>query len=203
LFVLLLFFINSKVAYAQECPPKGGICLTAEQRARLKKALEELNNIHKSKVELEFKDNIIIIRDWEGRIYINGGQKVPLKAKLKIGKHIDRDLETTVPIKVWYREKPPDPIFRLRIRAQIGVLLPQIIKTIKDDEDKTWPADAAIGFDFLHLGILNLAAHAGIQSVGIGPGIDITKNFGSFVNYALAYDGFKSGILTGVYFSFN
>lgn len=185
-----------------ECPPEGGICLTKEQRAQVTAAIEELDDIKNSKAEVEILEPIIIIRDWEDRVYINGGEKKPIKLKLRIGKTINRDMEMTLPIQVGYREEPPDPMFRLRIRAQAGFLIPTIFESpIK--EHILDGMDAGIGWDFFHLDLVNLSVYTGIRSVGGGLGLDLTKNFGPYLGYSLVYDGLKSNALAGIYFSFN
>lgn len=202
LFFLLPILISS-VALAQDppCIPCDGKCLTSEQVKKLQDALDELDDIHKSPAIGEFQDPIVIIRDWDGRIYVDGGSERPLRLKIRIGKHVDRDMEVQLNSRVWYRSEPEPPMFRLRIRAQVGILIPEIAKTISGEEEAFW--DGGVGWDFFHLDIFNLAAFTGIRSAGIGPGIDLTKNFGVYAGYSFVYDGMKSSILTTAYFSFN
>lgn len=196
---IFLAFLCPSLAFAQE-PPPGGVCLTQEQKETLKKAVDELENIKNSKAEIKINDPIIIIRDFDNRVYINSGEQKPIKLKLKIGATIDRDMELILPIQVHYREKPPDPMFRLRIRAQVGPLIPRIFD---DLERADRGLDGSIGFDFFHIDSVNLSINTGIRSVGATPGLDLTKNFGIFGGYALIYDGFISNGLVGTYFSFN
>jgi hypothetical protein len=184
-----------------ECLPDG-VCLNKEQKEQVTIAVKELDEIKSSKAKIEVTEPIIIIRDWEDRIYINGGEKKPIKLKLKIGKTIDRDMEMTLPIQVGYREKPPDPMFRLRIRAQAGFLIPTIFES-PIEEHILDGMDAGIGWDFFHLDFVNLSVYTGIRSVGGGLGLDLTKNFGPYLGYSLIYDGFQSAALAGIYFSFN
>jgi len=183
-----------------ECPPDG-VCLNKEQKEQVTAAVKEFDDIKSSKAEIEVVEPIVIIRDWENRIYINGGEKKPIKLKLKIGKTIDRDMEMTLPIEVGYREEPPDPMFRLRIRAQAGFLIPEVIQTIQGQHENFW--DASIGFDFFHLSWFNFSIYAGVRSVGVGPGIDVTKNFGLYSSFAFVYETIRISNSTGVYFSFN
>jgi hypothetical protein len=193
----------------QELLDSGGICLTKEQKEKLVEAVKELEDIHESKAEVELEEPIIIIRDWEDRVYINGGEKKPIKMKLKVGEHVDRDMEVQLPIRVYYREEPPDPWFRLRIRFQAGILVPEAIRSIRnateDDEndglEEFW--DAGLSWDFLHYDALNLAIYTGIRSVGIGPGVDLTKNFGLYAGYSFVYTSLGHSLQTAAYFSFN
>lgn len=182
-------------------PPPGGKCLTADQYEAVKKALQELDDVHKSPAEVKVEDPVIIIQDWQGRVYVNGGDQKPVKMKLKIGQYVDRDMAVTLDTKVYYREKPPDPMFRLRVRAQAGILVPQLVDAVKGTKQNFF--DGGAGLDFFHLGPVNVSANLGVFSVGGGLGLDLTKNFGVLAGYALAYDGLKSGVLGGVYFSFN
>ena len=185
-----------------ECvPPPGGKCLTKEQFDGVKKALEELDGIHKSPVVVTTDDKVVIVNDWEGRVYVNGGTSAPLRMKVRIGDTVDRDVEMTLKPVVNYRPKPPDPMFRLRVRAQVGVLVPELVRTAGGTRQDFW--DGGIGWDFFHVGAFNLAAYTGIRSVGGGFGVDITRNFGTYAGYALVYDDWRSSVHTGVFFAFN
>lgn len=214
LVILVLTWSNVSIADGVACPKEvlesGGICLTKAQRDKLSEAVLELQDIHGSKAEIELQEPIVIVRDWEDRVFINGGKKKPIKLKLRVGKHVDRDLEVQLPIQVFYREEPPDPMFRLRIRAQLGVLVPQLVKTVEgatfgdqNDLEPFW--DAGIGWDFFHIQdlSLNVAAYTGIRSAGLGAGLDLTKNFGVYAGYGITYDGWSHTLLTSVYFAFN
>ena len=188
-------------ACIRDIQPCDGTCLSESDSAQVAAALKELKGIKESPAKIEVTDEIVIIRDWDNRVYINGGTAKPIKLKLKLGPTIERDMEATLPIQVNYREKPPDPMFRLRIRAQAGMLVPEMIKSFSGGVKDFW--DASVGLDFFHIGPVNLAVSPGIRSIGIGPGFDITKNFGVTAGYAFIYRGFDSSAFTSIYFSFN
>lgn len=173
-----------------------GTCLSHDDSRKVAEALRELKQIKESEARIEFRDPVVIVRDWDDRVYVNGGEARPLRLTLRVGT-VERDMEAVVPVQVGYRERPPDPPFRLRLRAQAGILMPALLRRPKDG------FDAGFGFDFFHLGELNLAVHAGFRSAGCGVGLDVTKNFGPYVGYSVVYDGWSSGILSGVYMSFN
>lgn len=201
-FLLALLLPATALADDPPCvPPPGGKCLTADQYDQVKKALQELDDVHKSPATVTVEGPVVIIQDWQNRVYVNGGEKQPVRMKLKIGQYVDRDMAVTLETQVFYREKPPDPMFRLRIRAQAGLLAPQLLDAAKGTKQNFF--DAGVGFDFFHVGPVNLSANVGVFSSGGGLGLDLTKNFGVLAGYALAYDGWKSGVLAGVYFSFN
>jgi hypothetical protein len=201
--ILFLALAMASPALAQDPPvdscPAPSKCVTAEQKQKILQAMDELDDIHKSPAVVTLQDPIVIVRDWQDRVYVNGGTNVPIRAKLKIGKHVDRDLAIALKPQLWYRDKPPDLMFRLRIRAQAGILVPQIFQA-----DTGWNRyDAGLSWDFFHLGIFNFSAYTGIRSAGGGPGIDLTKNFGLYGGYAVVYDGWKHSALISAYFSFN
>ena len=199
--------LTSSVCLAQEPAPVpevktcDGICLSKDDGVRISASLKELKEIKESKAEVEFTDTIIIIRDLDDRVYINGGSAKPVKLKLKLGPTIERDMEATLPVQISYREKPPDSMFRLRIRAQAGLLVPEMIESFSGGVKDFW--DASIGFDFFHIKSVNLAISPGIRSIGVGPGFDITKNFGITAGYAFVYRGLDSSAFASAYFSFN
>lgn len=200
--VLTMISFTPVAAYADETqciPPPGGKCLTSDQYEQVKKALVELDDVHKSPAEIKVEQPVVIVQDWQGRVYVNGGDQKPIPMKLKIGQYVDRDMAVTLETRVFYREKPPDPMFRLRIRAQAGLLVPQLIDAVKAKQNFF---DGGVGFDFFHLGPANVSANVGIFSSGAGLGLDLTKNFGVLAGYAMVYDGWKSGALIGTYFSF-
>lgn len=207
LFSLLLISpeVSGEVKCPQELLDSGGVCLTKTQKEEIVKAIKELKSIHESEAEIKFEESIVIIRDWEDRIYINGGDKKPVKLSLKIGNHVDRKMEAVLPITVYYRDKPPDPWFRLRIRAQAGILIPQLVNSISDTESLDSPWDAGIGWDFFHIPNLNLNAafHTGVRSVGAGVGLDLTSNFGVYAGYSFVYEDLKNSFQLAAYFSFN
>jgi len=210
-FILVLFISlpafaednQTPIAASQEgcVPPDGGICLTKEQRDAIKQGILELDEIHNSQAIITTDDSITIIQDWNGRVYVNGGDKNPIRLKLKIGKTIERDLSMVLPTQVHYRPEPPDPMFRLRIRAQVGILIPQMIQTL--DGDKTEPfIDGGIGWDLFHIKTVNLAVYTGVRSLGINIGLDLTKNFGIFTGPIMIYQSLQLSVITGMYFSF-
>lgn len=187
---------------ADDCvPPPGGKCLDSAELGDVKKAVRELDEIHRSPAVLTFQSPVVIVHDWDGRVYVNGGETKPVRVKLKIGDTVDRDLAVTVPVQVYYRPKPPDPVFRLRVRAQIGILPFDLVSTATGDKRRFW--DASVGWDLLHFGPVNFSVNTGVASSGVGVGLDLTNNFGVTAAYALSYDGFRSGVFTGAYFSFN
>lgn len=205
LFILCLMLLPLR-AFAQDeaCPvaKSGGVCLSKDQKEELKRAVTELKEIYDSPAIITVEP-IIIIRDWDSRIYVNGQSKKPIKLKLKIGSVVDRDMEMQLPIQVHFREAPPPPMFRLRIRAQIGLLSTPLAQTFDDSSRLRSSLDGGIGWDFFGLSDVNLSLYTGVRSVGVQLGYDIMKNFGLAGGYSLIYDGFDSSGVLQIYFSMN
>lgn len=170
-------------------------CLDEKEVDKIVYALEQLQDIHNSEAKVEFTSSIEIVRDWDGRIYVNGGSKKPIESELKIGKYLSRTLRMNVPVKVSYLEKPEDPMFRFRMKAEFHVLIPELVK--KEDF-----IDAGVSLDFFHIKNFNTSAYVGFRSAGLSFGYDVTKNFGVQLTPSFVYTSLKPSGSTGVYFSF-
>jgi len=186
---------------SQECISRDeGRCLTTEQILEIKKGIQELDDIHNSPAILTTEDAITIIQDWDGRVYTNGGSAEPIRFKLKIGQTIERDIDMVLQTEFYHRPEPPEPMFRLRIRAQVGLLALQVIRTLEGDK-KSY-VDGGIGWDIFHIDVFNAGFYTGVLSSGIMIGMDLTKNFGVNLAPVIVYDGLQFSIMAGVYFSF-
>lgn len=183
-------------------PPPGGLCLSADEVQILRDAAQELHDLHEAPARIEILDPVIVIRDWNGRVYVNGGDIRPLRMKLKIGSTVERDMEVVLPSIIQYRPAPLEPMFRLRIRAEAGVLVRGSIDLARSKDSSSWPIDAGIGWDFFHLDILNASVHTGIFSSGAGIGLDLTHNFGIYTGFSLVYRGWTPDSLLALYFAF-
>lgn len=200
-FLLLPIYFMAPAPVVVKIEPQEAICVDSKILDKCAEAAMEIQDLHDSAAEIEFHDSIIIVHDWDGRIYVDGGEAKPIKATLTIGHFIERDLEMTLPILVQYREAPPESMFRLRFRAQAGILVPQVINIFDGQATRTF--DAQFGLDWAHLGPFNTSINLGVVSCGTGVGIDITKNFGLMGGYAFIYSKIKSAAIIGSYFSFN
>lgn len=204
LFLALLLFPSISSAQNTDCPirDKGGICLSKEDKEKLIAAIRELDSIHSAPAEITIEP-ITIVRDWQNRVYINGQEGKPLRLKLKIGETIDRDLEVQLPVQLSYREAPPPPMFRLRIRAQLGLLSTPLLNIAEDSDNIANSIDGGIGWDWFGVSNFNSAIYTGIRGFGPQVGYDLTKNFGITGGFHIIYDGLKGTGALQFYFSFN
>ncbi len=196
--IFFFVFLISGKAYSQQLGPEFK-CVTEEQFKSIAKAIKELDSIHRSHSLVYLRDPIYVVQDWDGRIYVNGGVKKPLHAIIEIGPTIKREVEITIETKVYKRERPEDPMFRLRYRAHVLSLPVELIRT-KSVQNSS---DIGLGLDFFHTGDFNLSVHGGIRSSGISMGYDITPNFGAQVSAGVVYERLVIGPGAGFYFSFN
>ncbi len=182
-----------------ECQPEpGGKCLTAAQFADVRAALQELDSIKSSEMTGQFLDRLVIVNDWQGRTFVNGGKNEPLRLKIKVGT-IDRTLGVVLDSDVFYRPAPAEPAFgfRTRFRAQAGLLAPMILSP-----GGSKPFDIGASLDFVHLRSVNVDVFVGFNGIGPGVGLDLTKNFGMRVGYELTWS-LSHQAFVGAYFSFN
>lgn len=198
---LILLWPTPSLADVPCTPPPGGKCITAQQLSEIKQALDELGNIHSAPAVVTTNDKIEIIQDWGGRVYVNGGSTATLKLQLSLGDTVKREMALELTPIISTREKPEDPPFRLRIRAQAGLLATQLVRTSEGHYQTFW--DMGISLDFFHVSSFNVASYLGVNSLGAGVGYDLTRNFGPYIGYSLAYEGPSSSLLIGAYFSFD
>lgn len=193
-------FAQQEESQTQPCPPEYRLCLNDTQVQQIRSAIQELKDIKDSPAQIQFQDNIILVRDQDGRLYVNGGELNPLRLRLTIGDTISRDMEMRLPIEVHARPRPPEKWFRLRMRAQVGVLFTQFWTDNPSDA-----LDGGVGWDFFQIPSihLNFAGYTGVRSLGAGAGIDLTRNFGIYGGYSFIYDGFSHSPALHAYFSFN
>lgn len=174
-------------------------CLNEDQFQKVYKSIKELDTIKRSQSSVTVLDPIIIIQDWEGRVYVSGGEKKPVRAIVQIGPTIKREVAINVDTKIHERERSEEPPFRIRYRFHTLILPVEMIR----DKEFYKSIDVGLGLDLFHIGDFNLSIHTGILSSGMNVGYDITKNFGFQVGAGFIYDKVSIGPTTGIYFSFN
>lgn len=186
------------------CPPEYEVCLTKDEYDKVVKAVEELDAIKKSEAKVEFKEPVVIVRDWQDRVYVNGGEAKPIKARVTVGETIDRELAVTLPTQVAFRPKPPEPqfAFRARVRASFGIMVPEIVKTAEEGVLHDFWA-AGLDLDFVKIDLFNISVHVGSAGFGGGVGFDVTKNFGIGINALCNWGEWTPTASTGVYFALN
>lgn len=201
---LVAVSVEARAEDIPPCPPEYEICLTKDKYEKVVRAVEELDSIKKAEAEIVFKEPVVIVRDWEDRVYVNGGEKNPIKATVKVGPAISRDMSLVLPTRVTFRPEPPEPqfAFRARVRASFGIMIPEIVKTAKEGELHDFWA-AGLDLDFVKIDLFNINVHVGSAGFGGGVGVDITKNFGVGINALCNWGEWTPTASMGVYFALN
>jgi len=196
LVTLVSLLLLSGLAWAQEPKPcEGGICVPPEHIEAFVGLLERSKCMQETPPKVTL-DPITIIADEEGRIYTTGDKPHPYRI------HIDWcDYEITGEGKIKLlvaKMEPPVWGFRFRPKFTAGYLPVLALKK----KDAYSGIDAGILWDVFHYQWLNFNISTGLRSSGVGLGADLTRNFGVYAGYAIAYDGWVSNPHAGLYFSF-
>jgi hypothetical protein len=141
-------------------------------------------------------DSITILTDSEGRVFYTGADpKKPYTVRMKWC-HYEVEAQGTVDL-VAAMKTPQTSGIRFRPKAYLGYLPLKLSKGKFSDG-----VDAGIMVDWLFIHEFNLNIAAGFRSVGIGVGLDLTRNFGLYVGYALGWTAPLHNINTSIYFAF-
>jgi hypothetical protein len=141
-------------------------------------------------------DPVTIVIDKDGRVYGSGDDPQPYRLHMSWCNY-EVDGKGSVHV-LAARKVEPDWGFRFRPKFTTAIL------PIEAKQQDTWSKglDAGLLVDFFYWKALNLNAHVGFRSIGLGVGVDITRNFGAWVGYANTWDGWRSNVIAGLYFGF-
>lgn len=166
----------------QEDCPEGYVCVEVEDMTKILKVLRERKCLMETEPTFEVSDVKIVI-DRDNRVFYTGsGPESPYTIEMKWCP-FTVTAEGKVDMTVGLME-PPVWGFRFRPKAYLGYLP---MTPFFDGNDFSDGIDAGFMVDFVHYKWLNLNVALGFRSVGIGLGADITKNFGGYVGYGLAW----------------
>lgn len=127
-------------------------------------------------------DPITITVDRQGRVFASGSGPRPFTVKTTWCKHT---IEAKGQVEVWAARMPePTWGWRFRPKATAGYL-----------PITAWKHGAKAGLDAgvllepFYWRSLNLNGYVGIGAVGAGLGLDLTKNLGAYLGYAMTWTG--------------
>jgi hypothetical protein len=139
-------------------------------------------------------DPIQITIDRQGRVYSSGsGGTQPYTVAMEWCTYTVYAKGIISPLVVV--KEDPSWGWRWSLKPILGVLpLPLV-------SGKGWAAtwEAGLGLEPFYWRNLNATLYAGIKTSGVGFGYDLTRNAGVAFTYSLAYDGWRSGLLLGLY----
>lgn len=141
-------------------------------------------------------DPITIVVDRDGRIFGSGSDPHPYRLTLD---WCNYQVVATSQVKLVAAERvEPTWGFRFRLKAAIGYLPVEAWY----EKDGGRGIDGGVLLEPFFLRWANLNAYVGVRSVGVGVGFDVTRNFGPYVGYSVAWGTWRSNLLTGVSFAF-
>lgn len=140
-------------------------------------------------------DPITVVVDRQGRVYYSGNEPKPYKL------HIDwcnYRVDATAKVSLTVAQKvEPTWGFRFRPKAAFGYLPVEAL----EEKDASKGLDGGILVEPFFIQWFNVNAYVGVRSVGAGIGFDLTKNFGLYLGYSIAWGTWRSNPFGGLYFA--
>jgi hypothetical protein len=195
-FLALLSMFLARPALAQGTCEAGATCVPAEDVKVFVQLLKDQKCRSENPPTFAL-DPVVIVVDKDGRVYGSGNDPKPYKMHVDwCNYHIDANANVKLQVA---REVPPTWGFRFRLKAAVGYLPVEAL----EEKDAGRGLDAGLMFEpFYFFRYFNLNAYVGVRSFGGGLGFDVTKNFGLYAGYALAWGTWRSNPEAALYFSF-
>lgn len=191
-FLALGLCLLSPAAQAQTCD---GTCVPAEDM----KVLVQLLKDQKCRAETPPKltlDSVMVVVDRQGRVYGSGDDPKPYKIALD---WCNYRIDATSQIKLVVGQRiEPTYGFRFRLKAALGYLPVEAFM----EKDAGRGIDGGMLLEPFFLQWANLNVYVGVRSFGLGVGFDLTRNFGLYLGYAMAWGTWRSNPTAALYFSF-
>lgn len=140
-------------------------------------------------------DPITLVTDSEGRLYHSGANPSPYRVRVDMGTYSvvgTGQVQVTVA-----RKEEPSWGFRLRPKFWAGMMPIEAIRQPRPLD----AVDVGLALDVIHWKAVNLNLSAGVRSVGMDVGWDLTRNFGATVGCRYTYSGIRTPMV-GLYFGF-
>lgn len=173
------------------------ICVLKTDFDKLLTIAEEHRCLETTKPKFEIED-IVIITDVTGRVFYTGADpERPYKLEMNWCQY-EVIAEGKVEI-IAAMQEPETWGFRFRPKAYLGYLPTRLLV---DDATFAEGIDVGLLLDFFYVEWANLNAAVGFRSVGLDLGVDLTRNFGAHVGWAVGWSRPPHNLSTGIYFAF-
>lgn len=182
------------VVVAGTCPSDSSCVSDADLQVLLQIAKE--HKCQSDELPKVDADPITIFVDREGRVYGSGSGPRPFTIHLKWCKY-EIEAKSNLQLQVAQRVEPTWG-FRFRPKATFGVLGVEAFKVNKLYE----ALDGGILLEPFFYHLVNLNAYVGVRSFGVGPGVDITTNFGLFAGVVFTWGQWRTNPFLSAYFAF-
>lgn len=192
--ILALCLTTARTAAGQEVCPSGKVCVDKEDMPVLIEALKEKKCLLSQEPKVATTP-ITVITDRQGRIYASGNQPNPFTVHLEWCNYsIDAEGSTKI---LAAKLVEPSWGFRFRPKATVGILGTELLR----GEKFTSTLDGGALLEPFYFHWVNLNAYVGIRSVGGGLGVDLTKNVGVNLSYAVTWESWRSNPFLSVSFA--
>jgi hypothetical protein len=172
------------------------VCVPKEDLRKMVQVLKERKCLDDNPPSFKL-DPVVIVTDEDGRVFYSGAKPEPYTVKMTWC-HYEVEAQGEVKVVAALGEKS-EWGFRFRPKAHLSYLLNQ---PFHDGNSFNDGVDAGLALDFFHVYWANLNAVVGFRSAGLSIGIDLTRNFGGHVGYAVAFEEPWHNLETGIYFAF-
>lgn len=186
-------------ALAQGVPseaPCNGTCVPPEDMTPIIEVLKEKKCLQDTKPTFDL-DPVNIVVDKDGRIFFSGSNPRPYTLRMKWC-HYEVQAEGQVKVIAAVQE-PAAYGFRFRPKAFAGYLLAD---PFRKGISGFSSIDGGLMLEGFYVRDFNLNVHVGFRSFGAGIGADLFRNFGGYVGYSVAWDGFRSNPEAALWFAF-
>lgn len=193
--IAAFFFLLPVMARGGESCPDGMVCVEKTDWDKVATVLREKQCMLDKAPQLS-SDPIMIVVDKQGRIYGSGSSPKPLTLHLEWCNYdITATGQTTI-VAAQYVE--PDWGFRFRPKATVGILGTELLvgEPVKN------AVDGGVLLEPFYFHFLNLNGYIGVRSTGVGLGLDVTRNFGVNMSYAITWGEWRSNPFVSVSFAF-
>jgi hypothetical protein len=190
-FVFLLALVSPLEVFADPVCPAGSVCVPPEDMAVFVRLLQGQKCRAENPPSFRL-DPVTIVVDRDGRVFGSGADPRPytlamtwcgyvVEAKGKVDLVVAKDV-------------PAEGGLRFRAKAGVGALMIDLLGKGRGVD----AIDAGVLWEGLYYRDLNLNVTTGFRSVGVAVGVDLTKNVGLYVGYALGFDGLRSNPTSGL-----
>lgn len=189
-------FLTTRETVAQDEPcPYGKVCVDQEDMIPILDALHEKKCLLETPPKVT-SDALTIVTDRQGRIYGSGSNPVPFQMTLN---WCNYEITAKGQTRIMAAQRiEPSWGFRFRPKATFGVLGTELL----GGEKFTDTLDGGLLLEPFYVGPVNVNGYVGLRSGGAGLGLDVTKNFGVGLGYAITWGAWRSNPFVSLYFAF-
>jgi len=167
-------------------------CVVEEDMALFLQVLEEKRCMGESKPTFRF-DPIQVTEDQYGRMFVSGGNSYKVHFDW-CTYSVDATANLTMQVAKYV---PPEMGFRYRLKVAPGYLPLEALSA----QNGYAGLDVGVLVESFFFQSLNINGYVGVRSVGVGLGLDLTRNMGLYAGYALTLGSWLSGPHVALTFS--